>query len=1281
MRTLSFREVLVSKSFHIIFITLWCSLIILRLGTEGVINVGDTYFELDSKDAFFRQIYAWEPKISGGHNFIVEGSTRVVTNGFLLLLSSIGINTEIANRLWFISSLLIQVLGAYYLVLVLLKEDKNRNIYALLAAFFFLSNPQTYNHILGTPNISLARGMMNFAFALYLRGMNERTVSLKYAFLAAIAISVSFVDVRFMAFVGILLASFLVFRVLLGVRNGDLPFVLRITKFSGLVLLFTLLLNLFWFLDMVEGVLRPTTFISTFYSQDEATEVLSYISSLAPLCHTLRLGREIASSDTCGLILYNTKWFLLFSSITLMLIAYSSIILLISKRGTYRYHMAVYFLLLLVVSLCFAGGTKGPCKGLYLFLWNNIPIFKTFRIPLYFLHFSVLAATGLFAISIAELYQRLHLKKRFTLYGSIVLFTLIVVNGFPFYYSGFPATMAPAVIPPYYYNMAAWLKQNNDKDARLFIMPPLKSNIFFAWSRVDMADVFFTLSPLPLLVSTNRYGHSDITRFNKTVSDLFETGKVEEAVTLLSLKNVGYVMLRQDIRGKTLKENKVSIHQDEVKTIIGRKRNIQFLKPAKSFGKLDLFRIPEDYFTPHIYATPNLTIVNNISLLPFLSSINYKTGKRPAIIFANNEDETKIVELEKEIPATFYWSCRGDFSKEKHTRSNPLDKKTFYVPRASRYLVTAGISPKKFFMRNGSLINNTCGVFRPSRPVLTGWDVHSENERYEQSVSEQGLHEKAYFEKPRNVKEDFILTKQFFGIRLKDNPCIVLSYLLENPLVQDVAFNIWFKDREGNKIHDCVTLHPDSQPSFESPGYSQNLYELAGKSLGVELLDELEIDKVDIVLTKKRGIATTDNSIRGDYSFTLKQVAFLRYAPIVTHFGDTFTKVFSPENFHYFDGKGELKTAESIEEIPSYVTNFYESKRENFINLKDQPFLAFTFQMPNSSYISDLEQDSFPADFMVSLALDFNGDKKQDEEIELFLPAIPTDTENLCMNIDAYKEVRKKFPDKDHYNLLGLSIGHPDDKEKFYQEVGSNTLTKYETHAFSTSDFARDAEVLTVDGTAFRLPKDHEKDEGNGLYSIEFEAIHLEEGNHVIAAVDKEKFQVEMMSVRPAVNSQLSTASNRVPEIDFRKINPTKYIVDVKGAKVPFILIFSENFHGGWEAYIRPKPGGGNWPLDKNHKNEPKLAPMNTWKNSGEKTRIKSHFVANGYANGWFVPVGQAGINESPAENESIDQDNFQILLEYKPQKLFQIGGIISAFTLLMGIGCIAYNVVRTKAT
>lgn len=617
------KEIISSKRFHVILLIFWCSFIIFRLGTEGIINMGDTYFELDMKDAFFRQVYSWEPKINGGYDFALAGSTRIVTNSFLLLLSG-GMDMELVNRIWFILALSLQALGAYYLVLVLLKEERNKNIYALLAAIFFLSNPQSYNHILGTPIISISRGMMNFAFAFYLNGVREKNVSLKYASLTAIAASISFIDLRFVAFIAILLLTFFFFNIIIEVKNKNIKAISKLVKFSGLVVLLLALLNFYWYIDAAKGLLDQSSFVGRFYTAADAYRVLEYISGLGKLHHTLRLGRGISANDTSGLLLYNTNVFLISSSVILMFITYSSILLATIKKRTHENRLLIYLMLLLVVSIGFTGGSKGPFRALYMFLWFNVPIFQTFRVPLYYMHFSVLAATCLFAISIAKIFERFRFKRVFVVLGGIFLLILMIINGFPFYSSQFLDVMAPSVIPKYYHDTVDWLKEDNYKDNRLFIMPPIKSNVTYDWSKTDMADILLTLSPLPLITTTNIGRHNEATLFNKNVYELFESGKVEEATKLLSLKNVGYVMLRHDLSESILAEHNISTRPGEVKGIIEHDSSKSFLKLMRSFDKLDIYKVSYDSFLPHIYPASAFTVASNntTSLVP-LTHISY----------------------------------------------------------------------------------------------------------------------------------------------------------------------------------------------------------------------------------------------------------------------------------------------------------------------------------------------------------------------------------------------------------------------------------------------------------------------------------------------------------------------------------------------------------------------------------------------------------------------------------------------------------------------------------
>lgn len=102
----------------------------------------------------------------------------------------------------------------------------------------------------------------------------------------------------------------------------------------------------------------------------------------------------------------------------------------------------------------------------------------------------------------------------------------------------------------------------------------------------------------------------------------------------------------------------------------------------------------------------------------------------------------------------------------------------------------------------------------------------------------------------------------------------------------------------------------------------------------------------------------------------------------------------------------------------------------------------------------------------------------------------------------------------------------------------------------------------------------------------------------------------------------------KIPSITSIKINPTKYKVEVKDVKEPYTLIFSETFHPQWQA---------SW--------QKKSIPK------------KRHFLVNGYANAWQILP------------EDVDhQENYQLIIEFGPQKWFYIGLFISGATLITSI-------------
>ena len=99
--------------------------------------------------------------------------------------------------------------------------------------------------------------------------------------------------------------------------------------------------------------------------------------------------------------------------------------------------------------------------------------------------------------------------------------------------------------------------------------------------------------------------------------------------------------------------------------------------------------------------------------------------------------------------------------------------------------------------------------------------------------------------------------------------------------------------------------------------------------------------------------------------------------------------------------------------------------------------------------------------------------------------------------------------------------------------------------------------------------------------------------------------------------NDISDLSERNVEVNYERVNPTRYIVHIKNES-PFILVFSELFNDVWQA--------------SNHE------------------IVYKHFRANFYANGWLIDK----------------TGEFDIVVEYLPQNLLEIGEKISVISYII---------------
>lgn len=212
-----------------------------------------------------------------------------------------------------------------------------------------------------------------------------------------------------------------------------------------------------------------------------------------------------------------------------------------------------------------------------------------------------------------------------------------------------------------------------------------------------------------------------------------------------------------------------------------------------------------------------------------------------------------------------------------------------------------------------------------------------------------------------------------------------------------------------------------------------------------------------------------------------------------------------------------------------------------------------------------------------------------------------------------------------------------------------------------------------------------------------------------VAVGEKEKpfLEIEEANIIPALNPRATLRSidsgegnnfKTIPKLTFLKINPTGYQIKVEGASSPYFLVFSDSFHPGWQLYLKGNINSSdrkdktkeavrklitsvgrklfnksflenkdnivasyfNGEIQESKHQNLFLEPttFDTW---GEKPLVdeRNHFVVNGYANSWYI-----------TPNDVSDTKDYELILEFKPQRMLYIGSLISLLTI---IGCLVF--------
>ncbi len=175
-----------------------------------------------------------------------------------------------------------------------------------------------------------------------------------------------------------------------------------------------------------------------------------------------------------------------------------------------------------------------------------------------------------------------------------------------------------------------------------------------------------------------------------------------------------------------------------------------------------------------------------------------------------------------------------------------------------------------------------------------------------------------------------------------------------------------------------------------------------------------------------------------------------------------------------------------------------------------------------------------------------------------------------------------------------------------------------------------------------------------GVYGKALSFLPIE-SNGDTRMIYMEKKSCESQIIGAACNTDFSKVY--LPKITFKKINPTKYIIQVFDATQPYILVFSEAFNKNWRIFISSRQPQETEVTQsyfnsdiKEGKHVDTFFDSKTFETLGIKDILQdSHFAVNAYANAWYITTQDVG-----------KRKNYELIVELTAQRRFYFSLSIS---------------------
>ena len=642
-------------------------------------------------------VYTWYDKFSMGY-VNPRGAALLPYYLFQLITDTLGFTPVASEKFFFFLVFLSAGLSMYYLTWVL----KLPRLARLAAALFYMMNPININFL----HLS-AYSLTPFILGAFIWGLREkRGLGFIIAFVCIWTLTTSYVYNHPSAFLihwGILI-TYLVYYCAVVARSR--PQVLSALRFTGLLIVIFLFLNLFWIIVMVSTV--PTAIGQTQLGAASNLDIFKWLSAdLLDAVRLLGYGQGLASTFGGDPIFPWASSYLKSPPLIIMEILIPIIACLFVFSGDRRRKVGLFFFLaLLPMAIFLQKGARGFLGNFNLWIFERIPyLIDIFRNPQRFgslvaFSYAPLLGMGLYLIYdfVVKRFRRVWLNVCLLLIFSsfFVFYSLPFWTGELFHSGGQVIPSERIQIPDYYPLARKWLHREGEEMARIYPLPfPRGYHMVFKWEHG-----YAEMNPDAYLLDTSVIAYNDNSSGYKVpllIGQKIKEGYDGDLASLLSLLQVKYLLFHRDAYWEYLKLQPGSFfgeNEEEIESFLDGQENIHF---QRSFGLLDFYKISDEYSLPYIYPSITPTLVSgDVEAITSLTETKYLDGK-PALFF-NSQIENKGLEKRKDISKLVFSHNRWRLLDRDKGISSREPEITFQKINPTKYLIRVEKAKDSFWL-------------------------------------------------------------------------------------------------------------------------------------------------------------------------------------------------------------------------------------------------------------------------------------------------------------------------------------------------------------------------------------------------------------------------------------------------------------------------------------------------------------------------------------------------------------------------------------------------------